>query len=100
MTWRAKMASVPMSLAMAVMIAVSAVRSSAGREGQPRAGGGPAKAATASIPSEGARGALRGGGGPAVAGGRRPPAGVEGRAQVGRRGAERLEAVAQRLLAQ
>ena len=91
MTWRAKIASVPMSLAMAVMIAVSAVRSSAGRAGQPLAGGGPAKSATD---------VHRVGGRAAVAEREQPPAGVEGRAQVGRRGAQGLEAVAQRLLAQ
>ena len=91
MTWREKIASVPMSLAMAVMIAVSAVRSSAGREGQPLAGGGPAKSATD---------VHRVGGRAAVAEGQQPPAGVEGGAQVGRRGAQGLEAVAERLLAQ
>src|SRR4051812_6007300 len=62
-----------------------------GRGGRPGGGGGPGEA--------GAR-AHRGGARAAVAEGQQPPAGVEGRAQVGRRGAERLEAVAQRLLAQ
>ena len=51
MTWRAKIASVPMSLAIAVRIDGSAVRSSAGRAGQPLRAGGSEKSATASIAS-------------------------------------------------
>ena len=73
------------------MIAVSAVRSSAGREGQPLAGGGPAKSATTSIASVAEP--------PLPSASSRPPA-SKARAQVGRGGAQGLEAVAQRLLAQ
>ena len=51
MICRAKIASVPMSLAIAVMIAVSAHRSSAERGGQPNDGGGETKSATASVAS-------------------------------------------------
>ena len=80
-----------MSLAIAVMIAVSAVRSSARRAGQPLAGGGPGEVGDD---------VHRVGGRAAVAERQQPAAGVEGGAQVGRGGAQGLEAVAERLLAQ
>ena len=80
-----------MSLAIAVMIAVSAVRSSARRAGQPLRG---------RRPGEVGDHVHRVGGRAAVAERQQPAAGVEGGAQVGRRGAQGLEAVAERLLAQ
>src|ERR1700712_5523837 len=49
MTWRRKIASVPMSLATAVMIPVSSVRSNARRAGPPNIG--VRKSATTSIAS-------------------------------------------------
>src|SRR5437764_119080 len=51
MTCRAKIASVPTSLATAVRIAVSSHRSIAARAGQPAATGGAVRSATASIAS-------------------------------------------------
>ena len=88
-TWRAKMASVPMSLAIAVRIAESSVRSSAGARRQP--------ARRVAHVGHGVHGV---GGRAAVAEREQPPAGVERRAQRGGGGGQHVAALVQRLRAQ